>query len=41
MEDGLEAGIEKRKYRFMFCYQNAGQNHNMKTTHKDLRMMKV
>jgi hypothetical protein len=31
MEVGLEVKIQKPKYMFMSCQQNAGQNHNIKT----------
>ena len=27
---GLEVNIRKTKYMFLSCYQNAGQNHDMK-----------
>jgi hypothetical protein len=31
MEVGLEVNVEKTKYMLLSCYQNAGQNHDMKT----------
>jgi hypothetical protein len=31
---GLEVNARKLKYAFMFCHQNAGQNHNIKRANK-------
>jgi hypothetical protein len=37
-ESGLEVNTEKTKYMLMSCNQNAGQNHNIKTVNRSLKM---
>jgi hypothetical protein len=34
---GLEVNMEKTKYMFMHCHQNARQNHDIKTANKFLK----